>query len=47
MDEDHPRVRPLRDGETIAVTLTGRLKREFGEIPFVGEDLIVVGRKGR
>jgi hypothetical protein len=39
--------RPLRDGETIAVTVSGRLKREFGEIPFVGEDLIVVVRKPR
>jgi len=36
--------RPLRDGETVAVTLSGRLKRENGATPFVGEDLIVVSR---
>jgi hypothetical protein len=36
--------RPLHDGETIAVTLSGRLKRENGGTPFVGEDLIVVSR---
>jgi len=39
--------RPLHDGETVAVTVSGRLKREFGEIPFVGEDLIVIVKKVR
>src|SRR6185295_8634763 len=37
--------RPLRDGETVAVTLSGRLKRENGGTPFVAEDLIVVVRR--
>jgi hypothetical protein len=32
---------------TVAVTVYGRLKREFGAIPFVGEDLVVIVRKGR
>ena len=36
--------RPLHDGETVAVTLSGRLKRENGGTPFVGEDLVVVSR---
>ena len=36
--------RPLHDGETVAVTLSGRLKRENGATPFVGEDLVVVSR---
>jgi hypothetical protein len=39
--------RPLHDGETVAVTVSGRLKRECGEIPFVGEDLIVIVKKVR
>jgi hypothetical protein len=39
--------RPLRDGETVAVTLSGRLKREHGGTPFVGEDLVVVSRPVR
>jgi hypothetical protein len=36
--------RPLRDGETVAITISGRLKRENGATPFVGEDLVVVSR---
>ena len=36
--------RPLRDGETVAITISGRLKRENGATPFVGEDLVVVYR---
>jgi hypothetical protein len=36
--------RPLHNGETIALTLSGRLKREHGGTPFVGEDLVVVSR---
>jgi len=40
--------RPLRDGETVAVTVTGQLKREFGGAPIVGEDLVLVYRaKGK
>jgi hypothetical protein len=39
--------RQLHDGETVAVTVSGRLKREFGEIPFVGEGLIVIVKKVR
>jgi hypothetical protein len=39
--------RPLKDGETVAVTVSGRLKHEYGELPFVGEDLIVIVRKAR
>jgi hypothetical protein len=29
------------------VTVSGRLKHEYGELPFVGEDLIVIVRKAR
>jgi hypothetical protein len=36
--------RRLRDGETLALTLSGRLKREYGGTPFVGEDLVIVSR---
>ena len=40
--------RPLRDGETLALTVTGELKKEYGGAPIVGEDLVVVYRaKGR
>ena len=40
--------RRLRDRETIAVTVTGQLKKEFGGAPIVGEDLVVVDRpKGK
>jgi len=45
---DYAVARPLRDGETVAVTVTGRLKKEYGGLPIVGEDLIVIVRpKGK
>ena len=37
--------RPLRDGETFALTVSGQLKPEFGGAPIVGEDLVVVALK--
>jgi hypothetical protein len=38
----------LADGDVVALTLTGRLKRQFGGHPLVGEDLVVVSRpRGR
>jgi hypothetical protein len=36
--------RPLVDGETVALTLTGRLKAEFGGTPIVGESLVITKR---
>jgi hypothetical protein len=36
--------RPLVDGETVSLTLTGRLKPEFGGTPIVGESLVITKR---
>jgi hypothetical protein len=33
---------PLYDGDVVALTLTGRLKREFGGVPIVGESIVEV-----
>jgi hypothetical protein len=37
--------RPLGDGDVVALTLTGRLKAEFGGNPIVGEDLVIIKTK--
>lgn len=36
--------RPVLNGETIIVTLTGNLKTEFGGTPIQGEDVVVIKR---
>jgi hypothetical protein len=40
--------RTLADGDVVALTLTGRLKHQYGGHPIVGEDLVAVSRpRGR